>query len=72
MPRRSPSPKLVIPSGPETDGRAVAAVSREAQLRLAGLVAVAEWEAEHGLLNAEEMEEGRRSVRQQMLASVKA
>jgi hypothetical protein len=69
MPRGNPSPKLAITVDPEVyaqviaaaeaDGISVsawmtAAARRELRLR-DGLAAVAEWEAEHGPLTAEEL-----------------
>lgn len=85
MPRGNPSPKLAITIDPDIHERVLAAASdeglsvsawmtlaaREALLRRAGLAAVAEWEAEHGLLSMEEMEEARRRVQGQLLAAAK-
>ena len=76
MPRGNPSPKLAITVDPEVyaqviaaaeaDGMSVsawmtAAARRELRLR-DGLAAVAEWEAEHGTLTAEELASARRRV----------
>jgi hypothetical protein len=43
--------------------------AREALQRRAGLAAVALWEKEHGRFTTEEMNEARRRVRAQLLAS---
>jgi hypothetical protein len=80
MPRGNPSPKLAITVDPEVhenilaaathDGVSVSAwmttAAREALRRRAGLAAVAEWEKQHGRFTTEEMEEARRSVRDQL------
>ncbi len=77
MPRGNPSPKVAITVDPdvysqviaaaEADGMSVsawmtAAARRELRLR-DGLAAVAEWEAEQGVLTAEELAAARRRVR---------
>lgn len=80
MPRGNPSPKLAITIAPEVHKRILAAAAREgvsvsawmtsaareALQQRAGLAAIAEWEKEHGLLSAEEMDEARRRVRAQL------
>jgi hypothetical protein len=80
MPRGNPSPKLAITIDPEvhdqilnaaaSEGMSVSAwmtsAAREALRRRAGLAAVAEWESQHGAFTSEEMEEARRSVREQL------
>jgi len=80
MPRGNPSPKLAITVNPEIhknilaaaarDGVSVSAwmtvAAREALQRRAGLAAVALWEKQHGRLTAEEMNEARRNVREQI------
>jgi hypothetical protein len=79
MPRGNPSPKLAITVDPAIHKDIVAAAAsdrvsvsawitsaaREALQRRAGLVAVSQWEEQHGRLTAEEMDEARRSVRAQ-------
>lgn len=69
MPRGNPSPKLAITVDPEVYAQVIAAAEAERvsisawmtaaarrELRLRdGLVAVAEWEAEHGPLTSEEL-----------------
>jgi hypothetical protein len=79
MPRGNPSPKLAITIDPKVHEKILAAAAREgvsvsawmtsaareALRRRAGLAAVAEWEKQHGLLSAEEMEDARRRVRAQ-------
>jgi hypothetical protein len=83
MPRGNPSPKLAVTIDPEVhknilaaaarDGVSVSAwmtvAAREALQRRAGLAAVALWEKEHGRFTTEEMNEARRRVRAQLLAS---
>jgi hypothetical protein len=83
MPRGNPSPKLAVTIDPEVhknilaaaarDGVSVSAwmtvAAREALQRRAGLAAVAVWEKEHGRFTTEEMNEARRRVRAQLLAS---
>jgi hypothetical protein len=83
MPRGNPSPKLAITVDPDThenilaaaarDGVSVSAwmtaAAREALRRRAGLAAVAQWEAQHGRLTTEEMDDARRSVRAQLRSS---
>ncbi len=80
MPRGNPSPKLAITIDPEVHKKILAAAirdkvsvsawmtraAREALQRRAGLVAVAEWEKQHGFFTAEEMEEARLNVRAQL------
>ena len=80
MPRGNPSPKLAITIDPEVhrkiltaaagDGVSVSAwmtrAAREALQRRAGLAAVAAWEKEHGQFSADEMNEARRRVREQL------
>jgi hypothetical protein len=80
MPRGNPSPKLAITIDPEVHENILAAAARdrlsvsawmtnaarEALQRRAGLAAVAQWEAQHGRLTAEEMNEARRNVRAQI------
>ncbi len=80
MPRGNPSPKLAITVDPEIHEKILAAATRdrvsvsawmtdaarEALRRRAGLAAIAEWEKEHGLFSAEEMNEARASVRTQL------
>ena len=76
MPRGKPSPKLAITVDPDVHAGVIAAASEEgvsvsawmtsaarrALLVRDGLKAVAEWEAEHGLLNAEELADARQRV----------
>jgi hypothetical protein len=83
MPRGNPSPKLAVTIDPEVhknilaaaarDGVSVSAwmtvAAREALQRRAGLAVVALWEKEHGRFTTEEMNEARRRVRAQLLAS---
>ena len=83
MPRGNPSPKLAITIDPEVhenvlaaaarDGMSVSAwmttAAREALRRRAGLAAVALWEKQHGRFTTEEMNEARRSVREQLRTS---
>jgi hypothetical protein len=83
MPRGNPSPKLAVTIDPEVhenvlaaaarDGVSVSAwmtgAAREALQRRAGLAAVADWEKQHGLLTAKEMDQARRSVRAQLRAT---
>jgi hypothetical protein len=80
MPRGNPSPKLAITIDPHIHRDVLAAAAREgvsvsawmtiaareALLRRAGLAAVAQWEKQHGLFTAEEMNEARRNVRAQL------
>jgi hypothetical protein len=82
MPRGNPSPKLAITIDPEVHERVLAAAAgdgvsvsawmtgaaREALLRRAGLAAIAAWEKQHGPFSTEEMNEARRSVREQLRA----
>jgi hypothetical protein len=77
MPRGKPSPKLAITVDPEVHGQVLAAAAaqgvsvsawmtaaaRHALRRKDGLAAVEEWEAQHGRLTDQEMEEARRRVR---------
>jgi HicB family len=74
MPRGNPSPKLAITVDPDVHARIVAAAEAEGvsvsawmtaaarhALKLReGLMAVAEWEAEHGVFTAEELSAARR------------
>lgn len=83
MPRGNPSPKLAITIDPKVhekilaaaarDGVSVSAwmtnAAREALQRRAGLAAVAGWEKHNGSFSTEEMDEARRSVREQMRTS---
>jgi hypothetical protein len=76
MPRGNPSPKLAITVDPEVHARVVAAAEAEGvsvsawmtaaarrALRLReGLIAVAEWEAEHGALTPEDLDVARRRI----------
>jgi len=76
MPRGNPSPKLAITVDPEIHRQVVAAANEEgtsvsawmtnaarrALLVRDGLRAVAEWEAEHGVLSASELAAARRRV----------
>jgi hypothetical protein len=76
MPRGNPSPKLAITVDPEVYAQVIAAAEAEGvsvsawmtaaarrELRLRdGLAAVAEWEAEHDPLTAEELAAARRRV----------
>lgn len=76
VPRGNPSPKLAITVDPEVYAQVIAAAQAEGvsvsawmtaaarrELRLRdGLAAVAEWEAEHGPLTAEELAAARRRV----------
>ena len=80
MPRGNPSPKLAITIDPNIhqnviaaaarDGMSISAwmtvAAREALQRRAGLAAVALWEKQHGLLTEGEMNEARRTVREQL------
>lgn len=77
MPRGKPSPKLAITVDPDVHGRVLAAAAaqgvsisawmtdaaRRALHLQDGLAAVREWEAQHGGLTDEEMDEARRRVR---------
>jgi hypothetical protein len=77
MPRGKPSPKLAITVDPDVhrqvlDAAAAQGVSVSAWMTAAarralrgedGLAAVREWEAQHGRLTDQEMEEARRRVR---------
>ena len=76
MPRGNPSPKLAITVDPDVHARVVAAAEAEGvsvsawmteaarhALKLReGLLAVAEWEAEHGPLTHEELDAARRGI----------
>jgi len=80
MPRGRPSPKLAITVDPDVHEQVLAAAEAEgvsvsawmtdaARRRLAirnGLLAVAEWEAEHGAFTQAELEDARRRVAEQM------
>ena len=79
MPRRNPSPKLAITIGADVREQILAAAARRgvsvsawmtdaARLALKvreGLVAVAEWEAEHGALTGAEL----KAARQRLVSS---
>ena len=83
MPRGNRSPKLAITIDPDIhenilvaagrEGVSVSAwmsaAAREALQRRPGLAAVALWEKQHGRLTAKEMNEARRSVRDQLRKS---
>lgn len=83
MPRGNPSPKLAITVDPGVhedilaaaarEGVSVSAwmtaAAREALRRRAGLAAVDEWEKQHGRFSAEEMDDARRRVREQLRAT---
>jgi hypothetical protein len=85
MPRGNPSPKLAITIDPEIHEKILAAAAgermsvsawmtsaaREARRRRAGLAKVALWERQHGPFTAEETNEARRSVLEQMRVSQK-
>jgi hypothetical protein len=76
MPRGNPSPKLAITVDPDVHAQVVAAAreegisvsawmttaARRALRSRDGLAAVAEWEAEHGPLSDEELQDARRRV----------
>lgn len=76
MPRGNPSPKLAITVDPEVYSQVIAAAeadgvsvsawmtsaARRELRRRDGLAAVAEWEAEHGVLTGEELAAARRRV----------
>ena len=80
MPRGNPSPKLAITVDPDVHENILSAAARdrvsvsawmtmaarEALQRRAGLAAVTLWEKQHGRLTAEEMNEARASVREQL------
>jgi hypothetical protein len=80
MPRGNPSPKLAITVEPEVHRNILAAAAREgmnvsawmtaaardALQRRAGLSAVELWEKQHGRFSAEEMQEAKRRVRDQL------
>jgi hypothetical protein len=81
MPRGKPSPKLAITVDPDVhekvleaaaeDGVSVSAwmtsAARRALLIRDGLAAVAEWEAEHGALTTQELDEARKRVAAQLV-----
>jgi hypothetical protein len=85
MPLGNPSPKLAITVDPgvyknilaaaASDGVSISSWMTEAARgelrRRAGLAAVAQWEKQHGRITAEEMNEARRAVTAQLLASRK-
>lgn len=85
MPRGRPSPKLAITVDPDVHDRVMAAAAEEgvsvsawmtaaarrALLVRDGLAAVAEWEAEHGLLSEAEMDAARRRVADEVRGSVR-
>lgn len=76
MPRGNPSPKLAITVDADVHAQVIAAAAAEGvsvsawmttaarrALRVRqGLAAVAEWEAEHGILTREELDAARRRV----------
>lgn len=76
MPRGNPSPKLAITVDPEVHARVIAAAKAEGvsvsawmtaaarhALKLReGLLAVAEWEAEHGAFTREELDAARQRI----------
>jgi hypothetical protein len=76
MPRGEPSPKLAITVSPEVHAGVVAAAqqdgvsvsawmteaARRALLIRDGLAAIAEWEADNGVITDEEMAEARKRV----------
>jgi hypothetical protein len=80
VPRGEPSPKLAITVPPDVHARVAAAAeedgvsvsawmtsaARRALLVRDGLAAVAEWEAEHGALTAEELAAARKRVAAQL------
>lgn len=83
MPRGKPSPKIAITVDPDVhagvlaaaaeDGVSVSAwmttAARRALLVRDGLAAVAEWEAEHGLLSDEEIARARQRVAEEAQGS---
>jgi hypothetical protein len=76
MPRGNPSPKLAITVDPDVHARVVAAAEAEGvsvsawmtaaarhALKLReGLMAVAEWEADHGAFTPDELDAARRRI----------
>ena len=80
MPRGNPSPKLAITVDPHVHENIIAAAARdrvsvsawmtnaarEALKRRAGLAAIGLWEKQHGHFTPEEMNDARRSVREQL------
>lgn len=86
MPRGNPSPKLAITVDPDVHEQVLAAAAadgvnvsawmtaaaRRALLVRDGLRAVTEWEEEHGLLSDAELEDARRRVAREVLASASA
>ena len=80
MPRGNPSPKLAITIDPDVHGNILSAAARdgvsvsawmtmaarEALQRRAGLAAIALWEKQYGPFTTEEMNDARRSVREQL------
>ena len=83
MPRGKPSPKLAITVDPDVHAEVLAAAAEEgvsvsawmttaarrALLVRDGLAAMAEWEAEHGPLSAEEMAQARQRVADEVQGS---
>jgi len=83
MPRGRPSPKLAITVDPDVhqqvisaaadDGVSVSAwmtnAARRSLLVRNGLLAVAEWEKEHGAFSEAELETARRRVTQEIVAA---
>jgi hypothetical protein len=77
MPRGSPSPKLAITVDPQVHaevllaaaaaGMSISAWMTEAARRALrqrdGLLAISEWEAQHGRITAEELEQARRRLK---------
>jgi dsRNA-specific ribonuclease len=86
MPRGRPSPKLAITVDAGVHEQVLAAASEEgvsvsawmteaargALLLRDGLRAVSEWEQEHGLLSADELDAARRRVASDVAAAAKA
>ena len=85
MPRGKPSPKLAITVDPDVHAQVVAAAAREgvsisawmtaaarrALLLRDGLLAVAEWEREHGALTEAELEVARSRVADELRHSTR-
>ncbi len=83
MPRGRPSPKLAITVDPDIHEQVVAAAAHEgvsvsawmteaarrALLVRDGLIAIAEWEKDHGEFTAAEIAEARRRVQRQLVAT---
>jgi hypothetical protein len=86
VPRGKPSPKLAITVDADVHARVLEAAAEEqlsvsawmtraarrALLADDGLAAVAEWEAEHGALTDDEMQEARRRVVEQGAATFRS